>query len=297
MKTGLRNIILFAGSVLGLIVMAVLLLSGCKGTSIQLGDEKPIPQDITPAWSPDGSSIAYAHISINPNDTIYKSGIYIIDTNGNQRRVIINGPVYNPSWSHDGNKIAFDGGGIFTITQSGDDLFLVTHRGRAFFPSWSPDDKSIAYDVTDRDALNGIWIISIDGVLSRYLGLGRDPDWSPNGRFLVYEGPPGPTESEDQIWTADTSGSSRKQLTRNSSITNRYPSWSPDGTKISWTGDGELWMMNSDGKNQRKITDGFYSAWSPDSRQIVFSRMTPQRDRVLLWRINIDGTGLTQITH
>ena len=59
----------------------------------------------------------------------------------------------------------------------------------------------------------------------------------------------------------------------------KYPAWSPDGTKIAFVssryGYDDIWVMDSDGSNQKQLTtiktvDG-YLAWSPDGTKIAFS--------------------------
>ena len=77
--------------------------------------------DESPAWSPDGKWIAYYHFNSNPDDSLYPTGLYIIDTSGSNRRLIIAGRAYNPDWSPDGSLLAFDVGRIFiTNVYTGD---------------------------------------------------------------------------------------------------------------------------------------------------------------------------------
>ncbi|MCH8293769.1 PD40 domain-containing protein, partial [Candidatus Poribacteria bacterium] len=58
---------------------------------------------------------------------------------------------------------------------------------------------------------------------------------------------------------------------------NRHPAWSPDGSKIAFSRDdgiGNIYVMNSDGSNMVKLTDGQGAkrapAWSPDGQHIVY---------------------------
>ena len=78
--------------------------------------------------------------------------------------------------------------------------------------------------------------------------------------------------------------------------------WSPDGkrlvlTKGSSPKDFELYLVNADGTGLQRLTAGNDAAWSPDSRQIAFTRYEPYKNRSLpaLYAINVDGTGERQL--
>ena len=66
--------------------------------------------DYHPTWSPDGRTIAYNHGYTSLN----LSGIYLIDTNGSNKKQLISGFTNTPDWSPDGNWIAFSLHGILT---------------------------------------------------------------------------------------------------------------------------------------------------------------------------------------
>jgi Tol biopolymer transport system component len=98
----------------------------------------------------------------------------------------------------------------------------------------------------------------------------------------------------------DTSGQQPLRLNHDT-IEDRYPKCSADGVMISWTKvlreKLEVWCMNKKGRDQRKLADGFYPTWSPDSRTIVFSNFNPSGDKIVLWRVRLDGTNVRQLTH
>jgi TolB protein len=69
----------------------------------------------------------------------------------------------------------------------------------------------------------------------------------------------------------DADGRNQTQLTYNSSSSDAYPAWSPDGRRIafeSWRdGDREIYVMDADGRNQTQLTNNTsgdaFPAWCP----------------------------------
>jgi dipeptidyl aminopeptidase/acylaminoacyl peptidase len=92
------------------------------------------------------------------------------------------------------------------------------------------------------------------------------------------------------------------------------PEWSPDGTSIAFAeeqggwddpADYDIWTMNSDGSSSKRLTyDGLRSnvfrayepSWSPDSRHIVFVRVTENKPYEQLMVVNT-RTGKERALH
>jgi TolB protein len=292
----------------------LLVLSGIGCNTV--GPPSPlleVPRDEAPSWSPDGNYIAYNHF--DPDAITNPYGLYLMNLGTGERNLVIEGPAFNPDWSPDGEWIAFNSGDIFKIRPDGSDLMRLTGHGMSYFPRWSPDGNSISYGRSGSQEVVGLWFFHLPDSSYTKFGFGSPPaDWSLDGQQIVYGNLPqygNPQEGGSQIWKADTSNSNYVQLSSNDIPYNRHASWSPDGQWIAWQvhyGDHKngLWVMRSDGSNPHEVLsietkqtielDLISPSWSPDSQIIVFSKPTQNEEKVVLWIINKDGSGLKQIT-
>lgn len=114
-------------------------------------------------------------------------------------------------------------------------------------------------------------------------------------------------DGDNEIYVMYEDGSDLTQLTYNSS-NDAGPAWSPDGTKIAFYSQRdhvpdhegppqEIYVMNADGSNQKRITNNTTSdycpAWAPDGKRIAFSSFYYSYDTVRIEIINEDGSGQT----
>jgi len=112
---------------------------------------------------------------------------------------------------------------------------------------------------------------------------------------------------DDDIFVMNDDGSRRRRLTQNTTTFDRYPRWSPDGTKIAFTRymdktksqtSGELFLMNADGTDPQRLTHNNVSdiipSWSPDGTQIAFTSSRSGHWEVYI--IDVATRGVTQIT-
>jgi Tol biopolymer transport system component len=84
------------------------------------------------------------------------------------------------------------------------------------------------------------------------------------------------------------------------------PVWSPDGNKLLYSGYpafgfADLYVMNADGSNVRKVTQGisaWSASWSPDGTQVAYMKSAADNKAdAEVWVMNGDGTGKRQITN
>ena len=213
----------------------------------------------------------------------------------------------SPMWSPDGRKIVFTadpagfGDQIFTIGANGRGLHQLT-RNRAMgssSPAWSPSGKRIVFSSPGAGGRPDLYVIDSQGRHRRRLTRSAKlcetlPAWSPDGTRIAFLDSCG-----SRLYVLTLNGRRMKQIA--SSF--RRPSWSPDGKQIAFARGSppQVRVINANGSGERIVTSGDEPAWSPDGRKIVFAKPTeggcgPGDLRDRLYVVNVDGTGLTQVT-
>ncbi len=131
---------------------------------------------------------------------------------------------------------------------------------------------------------------------------GGSPMFRRDGKMVVFSCPTfrdeNITGSPWNICTINMDGSEFKKITNSENISESYgyPDWNPNGMKIAFSdSEQNLYIMNSDGTNINKLTDGVRPHWSPDGSKIVFSKERKD-DCFDTYVINIDRTNLERLT-
>jgi uncharacterized repeat protein (TIGR01451 family) len=214
--------------------------------------------DGQPAWSPDGSKIAFSSQRDGPGNT----EIYVMNADGSgQTRLTENTwGDFSPVWSPDGSKIAFTSYGgkafysIYVMNADGSGIAEVTATPWDDGADWSPDGSKIAFQ---RDS--EIFVMNADGSgqtnLTKDPGVDAQPVWSPNGSKIAFVTC---RDANCEVYVMNADGSNPENVTQ-SPADESTPYWSPDGTKISFGRDlgfpnSDVFVMNSDGSAETMLT-------------------------------------------
>lgn len=252
----------------------------------------------SPAWSPDGTQIAFAAQIGSLAEDPRLSEIYVMDADGtNRRRLTTNDDAdASPSWSPDGERIAFtrivdqgtDGArsGIFVLDADDGREVQITQAALPNFdlsPAWSPDGSMIAFTRASPSAGSELYLVALEGsALRKLTSDGGEPDWSPDGKriaFTSFRDRFGRTcfhecGTSGEIYVVGADGREEQRLTE--SQANDYsPAWSQDGRLIAFASDRsnpneheiEIYLMNANGDDVRRITENEVwdgePAWRP----------------------------------
>jgi Tol biopolymer transport system component len=216
-----------------------------------------------PAWSPDGSRIAY--------EADYQNHfrLFVMNQDGSGQHLISpeagsTVEEVQPAWSPDGAQIAFAstrGGGAWHIwLMNADGTNLRELPGViSQHPAWSPDGLRIAGDAGG----SGIYVIGADGTNERRLTTppashnDESPDWSPDGTTIAFSESAWDGTSS-ALDTVGADGTGERQLTTGA-FADYDPSWSPDGTRLVFrrrttpAGFYQLYTIGAGGGNPSQL--------------------------------------------
>ena len=252
--------------------------------------------DVFPRFSRDGK---LAISDIKNLATTATASISVMNADGSGKKVVFSdksGAAFVPTWSPDGQWIAFGFGGFFNARETVPaKLMMVRSDGsqkskdltkglpNSGFPTWSADGKQIIYRVWGAGEY-GLRVLNPDNGSIRTLTTELDnfPAYSPGGDLITFTRRDAKTLDYD-IFTMHPDGTEIKQLTTTPG-NDSHSSWSPDGQYILWSSArygfkdeaplydnsfqpfAQIFIMKADGSDQHALT---YSRWEDSMPAIV----------------------------
>jgi TolB protein len=239
------------------------------------GEKQPLISGFgLPAWSPDGKKLALMRTAQIFTVEVTSLEPAQVDTN-TLKQLTFQGNNFYPSWSPDGEWIAFDSNlddpvgmyVIWLIKSDGSSRKDISIHGTGEWrmPSWTPDQKVVHIrfiGVTYPE----IFVMDSTGNNARRVTV-RSDDSELNPKVsskhqMVFSSVP--RKGYPTICTIHLDGTGFRQLTNGPDY---RPAWSPDGERIvflHWNfleevpGNGQLWIMDANGSNKRQLTfDGW----------------------------------------
>ena len=285
-----------------------------------------------PTWSPDGSRLVVATegVKLAPRSRGGTSELWLIDARTGAKRPLIQHAsaatlrygggrdAVQPSWSPGGHRIAFWSVGgkfsnrdLWTIEPDAKDPLKTLVRATDdsaldWNVLWSSDGKFLLFG-SDRDGTLNLWRLRVDEQSGERAGepdtLALPADFT--GHFAT-------TQQGEIAFLTKTrtdrvlrlplnvkTGAPEASVSGSIEIFTFEPS--PDGLSVAFTSGGrqeDLFVARADGSDVRQLTnDGArdrHAGWSPDGRKLYsYSNRGGAYD---VWSINVDGSGLTQVT-
>src|SRR4051812_10069581 len=206
-----------------------------------------------------------------------------------------------PAVSPDGKRVAFASlapkGGIAVITLASRAVTRLTTAAGDIDPAWSPDGTRIAFARRVATGAHQLMTVAATGGTSARVagGLGRRPDYAPDGTRLVFQ----LDGAQTGVAIVPAAGGAAISLGAGSA-----PSWSPDGLTIALIAPvsriAHLLLVSADGSGRRDITHFTpvsQPAWSPDGTRIVVVTRTAAGTCCGLATVDVNGQSRVQVTH
>lgn len=189
-------------------------------------------RDADPAWSPDGTRIAFQSDRTGAAQFLYD--IFVMDADGSN------------------------------LTQ------ITSHPATDESPTWAPDGSAITF-WTERDGLSEVYVVRLDGSapynITNYFDDDVFPRWSPDGNTIAFRSFfRGQPQVFVGVYLMDPDGANVR-LVPTQFLPSGFVAWKPDGTRLLVEGNRDIWSMNLDGSDAVNLTNDpsidVFPAWSP----------------------------------
>jgi tricorn protease len=280
----------------------------------------PLPMGVEGSYSPDGTELAYV-----PLDYAFKiwkryrggrtSPIWIARLSDSSivRVPRDNSNDFNPMWIDDRIFFLSDRNGPMSLlsydTKTKAVRVELNNDGLDFKYASAASDAIVIeqvgaillYDLKSHSAHKVNIRISADPADARPRNLNiadriNNADLSPNGSQAVFE-------ARGELLTVSAENGGIRNITNTPGADERYPTWSPDGTKIAYfsdeSGEYALYIRDKDGQGEpQKIDLGsppsyfLFPTWSPDGKRISYVDK-----RLNLWYVDLEKGKRVKVFH
>jgi serine/threonine protein kinase len=270
-----------------------------------------------PQWSPDGYWLAYTAGGLF--DTYQ---INLINPEGKNQRQVTSfpaGSIFCVAWLPSSRHIVFaynpapnpDSANLLSVSTEGGEIRRLTLVPKGTFTSCSvsTDGKRLVGTTEDQDweiwkAPLGSDPKSNGSAAVRLLGHAWQPMWTqvPLAGMLLFNSP---ATGIRNLWTMPLAGAgSPRQITFLPSANISHAALSPDGSRVAYvsveSGNGQIWLVNSDGSGAKQLTNNtatnFWPFWSPDGQWVAFASQS-RSNAPEIWRVAAAGGAPEQLTH
>lgn len=274
-----------------------------RGGPIRITDG-PYPA-MSPTWSATSEQILFTRVE--PDGP----SVFSVGTLGSPdpRRVVAGGA--DPKYAMDADAFAYTvGSEIWLAGRDGTsheriEGVPVSQGFAPRMPALSPDGKWVAFVHADEGPFGNIWVIPASGGNARQLtdpdsvgGFAANPDWSNDGRYLVFDVAGGTSGSH--LWRVDIESGDSTSLTTGSGGAVQ-PTVSADGRRLAYTDTRPVWRLTRLDPETGRRSSIYESrnpvllpVASPDGQDIVF--FSAVASGAHLFVINADGKGFRQLT-
>jgi Tol biopolymer transport system component len=197
--------------------------------------------------------------------------INMIDITGINELISIQGEIIEMEVSNNASKISFNCYWHDTLNLGqiiGHSVLINNKISGGRYADWAYDDSKIAFEKLGFNDRDSMYISKADGTKLSFIGLGRYPQWSPDGNKILFS-------LGDSIYMANQDGTGRMNIAKGTD-----PVWTPGGLRIYFYDSDAWWSFDLSNSQINKLFDlqnttTLYlnttsCTWSPDRTKLCY---------------------------